>query len=45
MRKMTDKNTTLPTLMTGVGQIPTANVIDGEVIKAAVRQTFAIKAD
>jgi hypothetical protein len=43
--KMTDKTTTLPALRTGVGQIAPVNGIDDEVIRATVRQTFAIKAD
>ena len=42
---MTHKCTTLPALSTGVGQMARVKVIDGEVIRAAVRQTFAIKAD
>lgn len=42
---MIDKNISLQAPSARVGQIAPLNVIDNEVIRASVRQTFAIKAD
>lgn len=44
-RNMTDKSCKLQALAIGVRQRDPVNVIDEEVLRAAVRQTFAIKAD